>query len=279
MVVTSSQRAIFVAVPALCFCLASCETDTAPKPGTPPYLWARAVEAASAGDVMKAVEQLDKVASSNGEYRLRGQAWMLVLISGLARGYADLGDAFATGARANKAGPTPFRKQATTYRGLANRYGLQVAEVVAEFEKGAEENIPLAFPFPAGTAAQVAQLTKVHAGILPSPAELAPAEKRSIERGVLLATCRAAGSAEDAAKTQELFKSPTPQVARPVFQLAMAQTLYDQSQLYGPTKMDEPEKLKLFCNRALVSVKKVPESKQTKELIAKINDALKKAKS
>jgi hypothetical protein len=276
MAVTSSQRALFAAVLALC--LTSCAGDSAPKPGTPPYLWAKAVEAASAGDAAKAAEQLEKVASSTGELRLKGQAWMLVLTSGLARGYADLGDSFANGGRANKSNPTPFRKQATIYRGLANRYALQSAEVMAEFDKGAEENIPLAFPFPGGSAAPVTQLTTAASGILPSQAELAPMEKRAIERGVLLAASRAAGVDDDAAKAQELFKASSPQVARTAFLLAMAQTLYDQSQLYSSTKLDEPEKLKLFCNRALAAAKKAPESKQTKELIAKINDAIKKAK-
>lgn len=59
----------------------------------------------------------------------------------------------------------------------------------------------------------------------------------------------------------------------------MAAALFDQSQLFSRQKLDDPEKMKLFCMRAQEALKTVPESKTTKELNAKIDKALKPAKS
>jgi hypothetical protein len=57
---------------------------------------------------------------------------------------------------------------------------------------------------------------------------------------------------------------------------AMANVLYEESQLFGPRKQDDPEKLKIFTNLASGALKDVPESKQTKELSAKIQGGIKK---
>ncbi|HKW99139.1 MAG TPA: hypothetical protein VJN43_15475, partial [Bryobacteraceae bacterium] len=65
-------------------------------------------------------------------------------------------------------------------------------------------------------------------------------------------------------------------VPRSEFILSMAGTLFDESQLYSMRKLDDPEKLKIFCNRALDALKSVPETKQTKELSTKISKSLKK---
>jgi len=51
---------------------------------------------------------------------------------------------------------------------------------------------------------------------------------------------------------------------------------FKQSQLYGPRKRADPDKFKLFCNRALEALKTVPETKQTKDLSTKIAKYLKK---
>jgi hypothetical protein len=108
-----------------------------------------------------------------------------------------------------------------------------------------------------------------------SPAEIDTAEKRAIERGVLLAACDAAGAPDDPAKAQELLKPGTLQVPRAAFVMTMATTLFNQSKLYGARQIDDPEKVKILSNRALEALKTIPETKQTKELISKITKSLK----
>jgi hypothetical protein len=63
-----------------------------------------------------------------------------------------------------------------------------------------------------------------------------------------------------------------------VFVQAMANILYEEGQLFISTKLDQPEKLRIFCERAQEALKSVPESKETKELGTKIQAALKTGK-
>ena len=103
--------------------------------------------------------------------------------------------------------------------------------------------------------------------------------KNAVQRAVLLSTCRAVGSPNDAARAQELFKAGDVKVPRAQFVLAMAGALHDSAQLYTRNKLDDPQKINIFCERAQEAVKGLPESKETKELLSKIQVTLKKSKS
>ena len=59
---------------------------------------------------------------------------------------------------------------------------------------------------------------------------------------------------------------------------AMANALYDQSQLYTRQKLNDSEKQRIFCDRAVEALKTLPESKETKALITKIEGSLKRPK-
>ena len=64
-----------------------------------------------------------------------------------------------------------------------------------------------------------------------------------------------------------------------MFALATVKYLHDQAQLFGRTKLDQPERLELFCNQALSALKTVKPTKETKDLTAKIEKTLKSAKA
>ncbi|MBZ5595998.1 MAG: hypothetical protein LAP39_27460 [Acidobacteriia bacterium] len=258
-----------------CFILISCSSDNAPKVGTPEFYWGAAKETFAAGDYVKTITHLEELNAHESEFTARARPWLLVMTSGMARGYIDLADSFDAGSRANRANPTEFRRRTNTYRAEANRLALEFVEVFDQFQKGKDDPVPLAMPFPTGNAAPVMQLSRAATGMILPPAAIDASEKQSIERGVLLAACAAAGAPEDPAKTQELLKPGTFQVPRATFVTSMAITLFDDSQLYGIQKMADPGRVKIFCNRALDALKAVPETKQTKELITKINKRLK----
>jgi hypothetical protein len=161
---------------------------------------------------------------------------------------------------------------------MAARYSLQFADAFATFQKVQKDPVPLAFPYPTGSPAQPPAVTKVSMGEYLQAAETATAEKRAVERGVILETCRAAGAPNDAAKTQEIFKGAA-QAPLNTFLAAMANTLYEQSQLYGRRKMDQPDKLKILSQRALDVLDKLPDSKEKKDLAAKVKANLKENKA
>ena len=259
--------------------LASCSGSTAPRPGTPGFYWNAAKETYAASDYDKTIDHLDRICASQNEYTARAQPWLLVLTSGMEQGYVELADSFETGVHLNRTSPTAFYRQVSNYRSAANRLALQFAENFGTFQKNnKDEYIVLAFTYPAGSPTPVPLLAQISNGVLPPPRDIETAQRRALERTVLLATCRAAGAADDPAKVQDLLKSGDTKVARATFVLAMANTLYEQSRLYSRQKMSDPEKQKIFCSRALDALKTLPESKETKALSTKLEAVLKSAK-
>jgi hypothetical protein len=251
----------------------------APEKGTPGFYWLAAREAYAAGDYAKTIAHLDNIAATDNEYTARAVPWSMVLTSGMAAGYMELADDYAIGARTNKSDPSGFRRMVSDSRGAANRLALQFAESFSKLEKLKDGPITLAFVFPKGSGGQVALLNKVTNGIVLAPADTEIVQKRTQERGVVLAVCRAAGAPDDAAKTADLMKSGDLQVPRDVFRLAMTKALYEESQLYAGDKLDEPQKMAILCQRAQEALKAFPDNKDTKDLSAKIAKAMKKKKA
>ncbi len=254
----------------------SCSSSNAPQPGTPAFYWAAANETFAAGDYTKTAEHLEKIVASDNEYKARAEPWLLILNSGVIHGYLDVADNLEYGVRAKKGDPGSFRKYISNYRSTAGRLTLNFAEAFMRFQKGKDDPVPLAFKYPNGSATPLQELTRAAEGMPLQPAEIESAQRRAVERQVLLETCRAAGAPDDTAKTLELFNAGNVQIPRSTFLAAMANSLYDQARLYGPRKLDDAEKLKTFSNLASSALKSVPESKATKELMAKIEKGQKK---
>ena len=272
----------WVALPALItvlLTLISCSSGpAAPQMGTPAFYWQAAREVYAAGDYTKTLQHLDELLATDNEYLDRALPWDLVMKSGLAAGYVDLAENYAVGARMNKSDPSAFRRVVSESRNQAGRLALQFADGFAKFDNVKGDTVSLAFVLPKGSAAPVTQFSKVASGIPLEPAEAETVQKRALERGVVLAACDAAGASGDVAKAQELLKGGTATVPRATFLMAMAETLYGQSQLFTPDKLDQPEKLRIFCERAQAALAGVPESKESKGLTGRIQAALKKGK-
>jgi hypothetical protein len=259
--------------------LISCtQAPSGPQKGTPAYYWQAAHDTFAAGDYNKTLEHLDQILATQNDFTARAVPWSLVITSGMAAGYTDLAENFIAGSRANRKDPEPFRRPVRVFRELANRQALQFAETYGKLEKLPGENIPLAFPLPIGSAAQVPALARLAAGILIPQAEQDTAQESAVQRGVLLAACKAAGAPNDVAKTEQLLKSPDAQVPKSTFLFAMAQALYDNSQLYTNDKLDQPQKMEALLTRAQAALKTAPATKDAKELTKKIQAALKKIK-
>ena len=182
----------------------------------------------------------------------------------------DAADALETGVRAKHNDPGGFRKYISNYRSMAGRLSLHFAETFMSFQKRKDDPVQLAFSFPSGSAAQVPEFARAMAGQPLDAAQVEVATKRNEDRMVLLETCSAVGATDDSAKAMELFKSGSAQAPRSTFVMAMANSLYEQSQLYTSKKLDDPSKVKIFSNLASDALKSLPESKQAKELSAKI---------
>ncbi len=258
--------------------LLSCSSSNAPEPGTPGFYWAAAKQTYAAGDYQKTSENLGNILSGQNEYVARAQPWALVLTSGMAQGYMDLAEAFDAGSHANRAQTTNFHRQVNTYRTSANTLALQFAETFSKFP-AKDPNVDLEFAYPTGSPTEDLLLDKVRGGAWPRESDLDTVQKRAIERAVLLATCRAVGAKNDPAKALELLKGGDAKVPSGTFIAAMAAALFEQSQLYARNRLDQPDKMKIFCTRAQDALKQAPASKDTQDLDKKIQAALKKSTS
>ena len=260
--------------------LTSCSSGPQPPAkGTPAFYWQAAKETQASGDLANTNDHLSKLARSENEFAGKAQVWQLVLASGMAKGYMEYADAFELGARANKTNQMQFRRQVSDLRGAANTFALEVAEVFGSFQqKNKDAEIVLAFPFPSTSPGMVAQVAKASTGVMLPSDEIESGLKSVLKRSFMMATCSATGSKDDVAKAQEMFKAAEVKVPRAVFVQYMAGVLYDQSQLYSDLKLSNPDRMKIFVSKADEALKTVPESKESKELAAKIEAAMKKLK-
>lgn len=279
MTVKARQAAAVCAAICVNLILFSCSSGPpAPEKGTPAFYWAAARETYAAGDYMKTIENLESVSESNNEFTAKAAPWLLVLEAGMVNGYSEISDSFEAGARINKADPGTFRKQVSQCRGNAGRLAMSFADAFQSFQKSKDDPVVLAFPFPTGSAGAIPALTKIANGILPQAAEIDTAQKNGVMRAIVLTLCRAAGAPDNPAKTQEQFKAGEVKVPRATFMLAMADALHKDAQLYTRNKLDDPTKMKIFCERAQEALKTIPPCKETKELDSKIQATLKKNK-
>jgi hypothetical protein len=172
----------------------------------------------------------------------------------------------------------PFRRQVSVYRSSAAASAMQFGEAFHRYlQADKDAKVALTFPYPLGSPNAPAEVRKAAGGILLPAAEVENMQRAMLQRGVVLAACQAVGATEDVAKAQEVFKSA--QTPRETFLLAMADLLYEQSLLFGPTRLDQPNRLKMLCTEANQALAAVPPSKNTKELGTKIEKTLKKART
>ncbi len=86
------------------------------------------------------------------------------------------------------------------------------------------------------------------------------------------------GANDDVAKALETFKSGDVKVPRAVFLQGTPRSLVDEADLYTPTKLDQPDRLKLLCQQATKALDGLPANKDTKDLQARIAKLLKPTK-
>lgn len=243
-----------------------------PQPGTPAFFWAAAQETYAAGDYLKTAQHLESILNSENEYTARAYPWYLTLTAGMARGYSELAENFEYGAKANRGNPTPFRRQMNDYRTVANRLYLQFGEAFMKFQAASKDDatVPLAFTYPKGSIFPSSQLDKIAHGQILQPAILEDVQRSHLQTAVLMSTTRVVGAPEDTARTQEVFKAESPAVPREVFMAEMANMMYDAAKLYAPDKLANDKRVEFFATRAMDTLKGLPETKETKDLKAKL---------
>jgi hypothetical protein len=217
---------------------------------TPEFYWSAAAETWAAGNYAKTADHLEHLLDKDNPLAAKAIPWYLVVTSGMVRGYTELADRYATGARFNRTNARALNQRSAQYRTFAGKIALRFAQEADRLQHIPLGKVHLAFAMPKGSAAEPPLLTRVGSGIELAPADRDAAEAVALQRGVLMTVCQAAGAPNDSAKTREILSRPSPDITREAFAGAVAQLLKTESALFARDKLDDPEKLAAFQKRA-----------------------------
>ena len=228
------------------------EGSSGPAVGTPEWYWQAATENFGRQDFVKTEEHLGSLVKSESEWQKRGVAWRLVVLSGLARGYMNLSDAYVDGSKENQAQAGQFQNPIQQYRRDARQYAIALAESVGPFQKmvAADDSVTLDFAFPAGTPNESPVIASVSGGTFPKEGPRAEAEDAAVMRGILLQTTLLAGGADDISKARALFEAGPAAVPRLVFMAGLAKTLYSTAELFDRLHLNQPDIGRILVDRS-----------------------------
>jgi hypothetical protein len=274
------MRAPFTLAAVAAILLVGCGGPSGPppvKPGTPAFFWAAAKSNFSKGNFNEVVRQLGNLTGKESEYQTRAQVWQMVLNAGLARGDMEFADILDESANASRDRKLEFRRMVTNTRAGAHQAVTRFLEIAHNFSgRVKDEEITLPFGYPDVASGMPVDIARFKKGILPTAAEFEKNRDLMQQRGVLMAVIRAAGAGADLAKAKELLAAGELKVKRSAFLYNLANEMVGLTDLYGPKKMDQAGRIKLLCDEAKEALAQVPESADTKKLMAKIEAAIKK---
>jgi hypothetical protein len=275
-----SKWIAFAATLPIVFATACSSGPKPPQPGTPEFTWSAAKSTYAAGDFLKAKDNLEQLAKGDSEYAAPARAMAIVLSAGITEGYLNLAENFDIGAKTNRANPAPFHRKVNEFRALAAAESLETAELMHKFlAQDKSPTVAIAFGYPTGNASEPVQLQRIAKGMIVPDAEIEALQKDMIQREVLLEMTHAIGAADDPAKAMEIFKAGDVKVPREVFLMAASKSLCDDAELFGPKKLDQPNKLKVILAEAEDGITGVPDSKDSKALKDRIAKMRKGGKS
>ncbi len=261
-----------VAAACVCLTLISCSAGpSAPQPGTPAFYWGAAQSTYRLGEYLKTNDTLNSLLRHESEFTAKAQPWSLVLSSGSIHGLMELADAYDKGGQENKTNLALLHRQALALRTLANTTALSQAELFHSFRvHGKEAQVELAFVYPPVSPPEPTALQRVTKGTPLAAGDAEELQNMMVQRGVVFIVSRVVGAPDDPNKAQEIFKKGNVQVPREQFLKAMAESLFDQAELYDRKHINDPRKASIFCNEAQAALQALPQDKDVKDLLQRI---------
>jgi len=224
-----------------------------PRLGTPEWYWAAAQETFEAADYVKTQEHLEHVVNSDLDVKQQAAVWRTLVLAGLARGYMELGDAYAETVEKNPRMTAQFQIPIQEYRRVARRHAIELTESMSTLRKliAGSEQVSFDFAFPAGSPNVSPVLTQLKAGQNPPPNQLLDAEKETLKRGILLEASEMVGAGEDVNRARTLFDTRPVSVASADFLWALGDSTYSLSDLFEQKRLNEPQVRKVMLQTAL----------------------------
>jgi hypothetical protein len=270
-------QALLLAVTAAVFLAACASGPSLPEPGTPAFLWNEARHAYHSGDMPKANDYLSEIQQTDNSFTPRARIWQIVLAGGIARGYSDLADAYASGERLNHTDPLAFHRHVNELRASASHAAMDFTQAVHAFvARDPSTDVQLGFDLPPGSALEPVALRKPYGGTMPLEGEVLALQTAMLEHDVIGSICLANGSANDSAQMLSKFKAEVT-TPRFTFLYAAAKNLFDISGLFALNRLDQPQKFQVMTQEAVSALQSIPQTDDAKSLIKKIQAAQKRA--
>ena len=145
----------------------SCSSGpSGPVQGSPEWYMQAAGDNFAIPDYAKTIEQLSEAMRADGEIGTRAMLWHSVTTAGLARGYAELSNAFLEGIEANEARAADFQNFVNDYRRRTRINAIEFSEGVGKIQAliEAQPSVSLDFPLPPGNDSVSPVLTSARSG-------------------------------------------------------------------------------------------------------------------
>ena len=249
----------FILIAVIALLLAACTGEAPPAVGSPAWLWLAAKDTYKGGDLDKTAIHLEKIVKQgNNPYVERAGVWRAVITAGLARGHLDLVQAYSKGLLATRTNKKLFLQQKSDHLREAKRYSIGLFECYdACTKQPLGKTLVLEFSFPKGSGAEVADLDRLEKGTEIPETQRAEAHEKTLDRGVMRAVSAVLTTADDVAGAQKALASGRAEVPAARVLLAMGAALDDLSVVFDSSNLAEPDKEKLFHERAQDAAKRV----------------------
>lgn len=261
---------------------AGCATENKPeppKPGSPEFVWKAAQAAYQKGDYVNAANLLSDLAMKENPHQQEAAPMALILTHGMTHAYLELSEKYATGAKRTRGPSAPFYKLISEYRSKASATGLRYAEVARKYTASMKEgDVTLAFDLPKGETNDPPQYKRIEAGQMLPPAEIPALEAQAIAHWALVSAANTVGARNKPDQAKEAFKDGKATVPATVYQPALAFSLFETAEMFGPKKLNQPNRVVLaLCQEAQKILGKVKPTKETTDLLKKIKAIQKRA--
>lgn len=236
--------------------MGACTGANRPAVGSPEWLWLAARDSYLAGDLDKASDHLERIAKQgNNPYVERARVWRAVIMAGLGTGHLELAQAYSEGWLKTK--KNLYFTQKADHLKEAKRYGIGLLECYDGCVKQPPEKVVLEFPFPKGSAAEVTELDRIYKGTDMPDALRATAHEKTLDRGVVRAVGAVLTSPDNSAGAQKALQPGRAEVPTARMLLAMGTTMEKLSTVFDRKNLNEPDKGKIFHERAQDAAKRV----------------------
>jgi hypothetical protein len=229
-------------------CTAAC-TGEPPAPKPEQYFQDARNNLASL-DFDSALKNLERmIAAAEGQpLGQQGSVLRVALLTALADGARQMGEAYATGMKEPAAEPrqAQFTKWKADYYGMSRSRLIPALEgVMQQRDRLGDASIPLEVAFPNFTAQDHAAVVRIKSGALPADEDRVRAEREAARNALARVLARLAGAGEDVNKGQAAFQKGGVQVDPRIYLIEMSNTFFRLGEIFERRGLDDQRYLRI----------------------------------